>query len=704
MHVRSKQSVCEGMGPAQGSGWLTRIICAAPISRRPPTPALAIWKASRSPSAHGPTIASKSGVHGPATKAKPFASELLKEALRHHQAGRLGEAERIYRRILATNPKHADSLHFLGVTAYQTGKLDSAVELIGKAISLRSREASYHSNLGNVLKAQGKFSEAIQSYKKAINLAPRHVDAHYNLGNALRAQGRLEEAAAQYRLVTEISPNHTLAHNNMGTALESLGKLDEAASEYAHAARLDPDYPDAHSNLGNVYRTQGRLDDAAAEYDRALILRSGSPGVHSNLGIVRQSQYRFDEAAEHFRRAVDLDPDAAEFHSNLGSVLQLQGKLDEAIRCHERALALNPSYAEAHNNLGLALELQGRIEEAQTCFDAALALKPDFAKARLNKALLELLSGDLPSGLLHYESRWEITPPRGFHQPQWRGEPLHGATILLHAEQGLGDTIQLLRYVPLVQIAGGTVVLEVRESQTRLAAQIPGIATVISSGEPLPHFDWHCPLMSLPLAMGTTLKTIPAHVPYLSVPPEASRKASAMPWSEAGLRVGIAWAGSPTHLRDWFRSINLSTLRPLLDLPGTTFYSLQKGPAATELAATENQIIDLGPHIEDMADTAAMIQRLDLVIGVDTSVVHLAGALGKPVWALLPLAPDWRWLRDREDSPWYPTMRLFRQPKLNDWPSVIHSVRIALTKFMEAFSRDLGSESPNPRLQTPPYA
>lgn len=616
-------------------------------------------------------------------QAQPSASSLLDEALRHHQAGRLSEAERLYRSVLATDPHHADSLHFLGVIAYQVGKLDMAAELIGKAIAIWSRVPGYHSNHGNVLQAQGKLDEAISSYQRALRLDPRLVDALYNLGNALLAKGRLEEAADQYRQVAKIRPNHAPAHNNLGAILESQGKLEDAVAEYRSAVKIDPKYADAYSNIGNVLRAQGRLEEAATDYETSLKLAPDSAGVHNNLGYVRQSQFRFDEAIACFRRAVSLAPRSSEFQSNLGNVLQIRGRLDEAENCHRLALKLSPNYTEGWNNLGLALQLKGKNEEAETCFDKALSLQPSFAKAKWNKSLSELLRGNFSAGLRDYEARWEIHLPRSFSQPQWRGEPLDGATILLHAEQGLGDTIQFLRYLPMVQATGASVVLEVRQPQIRLAAQIPGVAAVVSKGDALPHFDRHCPLMSLPLAMGTTLSTIPACVPYLSVPPEASKKAAAIPWPEVGLRVGIAWAGSPTHLRDWFRSVSLSMLQPLLDLPGTIFHSLQMGPAVKELDGTKNQIIDLGTSIEDMADTAAIMQQLDLIVGVDTSVVHLAGALGRPVWVLLPFAPDWRWLLHREDSPWYPTVHLFRQPQLNDRYSPIVAIRNSLVSWLE---------------------
>jgi tetratricopeptide (TPR) repeat protein len=468
---------------------------------------------------------------------------LLTEALAHHQAGRLPDAERLYRQMLALDPRHPDGLHLLGVLAHQTGHHEAAIEMIRQAIANNSREPTFYSHLG--------------------------------------------------------------------LALQALGRMDEAAAQYRKALALNPNLAEAHNNLGNTQKALGDLEHAVGSYERALVL--------------------------------------------------------------------NPDYVDAHSNLGLSLQLLGRFDEAAARYARAIALNPEYAHARWNQALLQLLFGDLASGLRNYEWRWQsANKPRNLKQPQWRGEPLHGDGILLDVEQGIGDTVQFLRYLPMVQAAGGSVVLGVPANLYRLVAELPGLAYLGTSGEPLPPFDWHCPLMSLPLAFGTTLETIPAETGYLSVPADAQRKAAALRWPADGLRVGIAWAGSPTHLGDRFRSLPFPLLEPLLHIEGLHFFSLQLGPEAAQLATTQAPITDLAPAITDLADTAALMQQLDLVIAVDTAVVHLAGALGRPVWVMLPFSPDWRWLLDREDSPWYPTMRLFRQPRFGDWPAVVDAVRVAL--------------------------
>jgi hypothetical protein len=299
----------------------------------------------------------------------------------------------------------------------------------------------------------------------------------------------------------------------------------------------------------------------------------------------------------------------------------------------------------------------------------------------MNKSLLELLQGDYASGWRNYEVRWKVYKSRLFAQPLWSGQPLGGARILLHAEQGLGDSLQFLRYVPKVIDTGGAVVLDVPVNLHRIAALIPGITTLASAGTPLPAFDFHSPLLSLPLAFGTTLETIPAQVPYLAVPAEALKKAAALSWPAHGLRVGLAWSGNPSHPKNRLRSIPLELLAPIFKLQGVHFYSLQMGPAAGELKKVQAAITDLAPHACDMADTAAQIAQMDLIISIDTSIAHLAGALGKPLWVLLTRLPDWRWLLDREDSPWYPTARLFRQKNSGDWQPVIERLRTALEEL-----------------------
>jgi tetratricopeptide (TPR) repeat protein len=465
-----------------------------------------------------------------------------------------------------------------------------------------------------------------------------------DLGIRLQMQGKLTEAVACYERALEAHSGSAAALNNRGLALHALGRLNEAAASLAEAVARHPEQAEAHTGLGNVLHAQGCLTAAAACHERALGLR----------------------------------PEYAEAWTNLGVVRHLQGRLDEAAECCARAVLLKPEFAEGYNNLGDALQSAGRLEEAARCFVRAIELKPQYVQAHINLATNWLLQGNFAGGWLEYEWRLKLPPLRDFGRPRWNGEPLGGARILLYAEQGLGDTLQFLRYLPGVQAAGGTIVLEVQQQLRRLAEELPGIE-VLAAGELLPDFDLYYPLMSLPSIFGTNLDRLPA--PYLSVPREAVAKAAGFLWPADGLRVGLVWAGNPTHIRDRFRSIPPALLEPLLDLEGAQFFSLQidslqvAGPHPAD-----ERITDLAPEIEDMADTAALIAHLDLVIAADTSVAHLAGALGRPVWVMLPFAPDWRWLLGREDSPWYPAMRLFRQTKPGDWIEVMEAVRSALAE------------------------
>jgi tetratricopeptide (TPR) repeat protein len=646
---------------------------------------------------------------------KEIPQNMIGEALKYHQNGRLDEAEKLYRRMLEMDPNHADSWNLLGVVAYQTNRYESASNLIRNAIRIDKKNASFHSNLGLVLQAQKKWDEAVARYKRALTLMPDYAEAHYNLANALREKGKLEEAATRYKRVLELMPDHANAHCNLSAVLDRQGKVDEAVVHGEHAVILRPDLPDAHFNLANFFRTQGRLDEAAARYKQALSLKPDYVDAHCSLGHLFLGLKRWIDAAAHFGQAIALKPERADLYNTMGLVLSVQERFGEAATYFERALLIQTQFAEARNNLGLALLSQGYLDEAVLHFEEALTLKPEFADAHnnlgnacsmrhaldeamahykqalilnpeldgahANLAMCQLRSGDLASGWHNYEK--SPLGKRPLLQPQWKGEPLNGARILLHAEQGLGDSIQFLRYVPLVQAAGGTVVLELQDRLRRIAAELPGVADLVSCGDPLPAFDCHSPLMSIALAFGTTLDTIPAQVPYLSAPMQALKDASAFPWPIGGLRVGLAWHGQQTFRGDRYRyrSIPFSLLGPLFGIDNIHLFSLQMGEGTLDLENAPDAITDLSPYVRDMADTAAQIMNLDLVISVDTSVAHLASSLGIPTWTLLPYVADWRWLQEREDSPWYPGMRLFRQPSPGDWVSVIDAVCNALGKL-----------------------
>jgi Flp pilus assembly protein TadD len=458
------------------------------------------------------------------------------------------------------------------------------------------------------------------------------------------------------------------------------GRIEEAKALYLQILSLDVRHAPSLFGLGTIAQNAGNSEVAEKMFRRAIAIDNKDAEYHFALGIALQTQGKLDEAIGEFRRVLELDAAHRLALFRLGNTLQLVGKLDEAIAAYQEILEIDPESPDAEFNTGNVRRLQGRLGEAREHYLKALQFDPGNFDARWNLGLLDLLEGNYPAGWLNYEARHQRTTPnlRRFTQPQWKGEPLNGERILLHAEQGLGDTIQFLRYVPMVNAAGGRVVLDVPAEVRRLAAAMEDVAAVIATGEAIPEFDWQCPLLSLPLAFGTTLDTIPNDVPYLVVPNEPQEAAAKRAWTEHGLRVGLVWAATTRQFEDSDRSIPLSLFESVLSSPNTNFFSLQLGSPARELDGQRIPITDLRDAIHDFADTAALISHLDLVITVDTSVAHVAGALGKPTWVLLPFSSDWRWLVNRDDSPWYPTARLFRQPSPRDWRSVLEQVHAEL--------------------------
>lgn len=612
--------------------------------------------------------------------------QMLAQAIQHHQAGRLAEAEAHYRHILQVDPRQPDALHLLGVLVFQRGDGTRAAELIGRAIAVLPGSAEMHFNLGVVLAGLGRPAEAAASYRRALALQPAHAGAHLNLGTLLRDDGRFEEALASYRRAAALAPRLVEAQLTLGALLCQMGRPAEAVPHFRHAAALRPDDATVLHRFGDALRAAGDLAGASEVYQRALALRPDWPEVRNSLVVALVGLGRLDEAAEQCRLAIAAAPEQAVLHDNLGAILAAQGEFAAAIACHRRALALQPALVAAHNNLGNALRDSGRLDEAVASFQQALRYQPDHAAAHVGLALTYLLQGDLLRGFAEFEWRWrwpEYTPvPLTFAEPQWDGGDLAGRTILLHAEQGFGDTLQFVRYVPRLAARGGRVVLAAQPALAPLLARLPGVIRLLGEEELVPPFDVHAPLLSLPHLFGTTLATVPAEVPYLTADPARQAAWAARLRGDGRPRVGLVWAGNPGHKKDRWRSLPLAALAPLAGVDGVTFYSLQKGPAATQAGSPPPGLAlrDLSPELTDFGETAAAAANLDLIITVDTAVAHLAGALGRPVWLLLSAAPDWRWQRTGERSPWYPTMRLFRQEELGVWAPVVARVAAALAR------------------------
>jgi Flp pilus assembly protein TadD len=456
------------------------------------------------------------------------------------------------------------------------------------------------------------------------------------------------------------------------------GDLGGAEQIYRQVVRQAPSAAQAWYLLGAINQLSGRIDEAVANYQEAVRLVPDFPEAFNNLGMALHALKRCEEAEAALRRALALKPDYPEAHNNLGNALHERGDLEEAVACYRQAIRLRPDYTEAYNNIGNTLRNQGRLAEAMESYDRALAIKPDQADIHLSRALAWLGMGDFERGLPEYEWRFrcsQFSMPL-FRQPLWDGSPIEGRTILLYADHGLGDAIQFIRYVPMVRERGGRIIVVCARPLARLLGSCPGIDRVVVEGEGTADSDVYAPLMSLPRIFGTTLATVPDEVPYLF--PDASLIEywrGEMDLSDE-LQVGIVWQGNPHYIRDRSRSFRLAQFEAITRVAGVRLISLQKGHGSEQIAelAGRLDVVDLGSRVGDMMDTAAAIQSLDLVICVDSAVAHLAGALGVPAWVALPYSADWRWLTDRDDNPWYPTMRLFRQKTWGDWDEVFERI------------------------------
>ncbi len=600
-------------------------------------------------------------------------------------AGRFAEAEAAYRRALAHPAPGSPHLGpaYLGLAAalLNQGQNALAIAAARNAVRVMPQDGAAQLALGTALRIAGEPEAALACYDAVLAGNPDEAEAEFQRGNALASLGRAAEAVIAFCAAIRLRPGHAQTHYNLATLLQRDGMLEQAASCYAAASAARPDFAEARVNRGNCLLALGRMKEAEEAYRDALHVWPGYAVAHANLGCALHALGRFEEAAAHCDTAIRLQPDYPEAYSNLGSALLVQGRFEEAIAAFQGALALRPNYAEAHANLGAALLDSGDIEGALLACEAAIELAPDQPDARFNHGLALLAAGRYAEGWAEHEHRLRLAhyPRRTLGCRQWGGERLSGERVLLHAEQGLGDTLQFVRYAAEVAARGGRVILEAQRPLLRLLGRVEGAAEIVASGDSLPEFDLHAPLMSLPHACGTTLETIPGQAPYLHADPALTERwASRLP-ADGKLRVGLVWAGSPrpgeprNHHADRRRSLRLACLAPLAGIPGVRFVSLQLGPPSEQARTPPPglDLIDPTPDIADFEDTAALIAGLDLVISVDTSVAHLAGGLGRPVWVLSRFDGCWRWLSGRDDSPWYPTLRLYRQERAGDWSGPI---------------------------------
>ncbi|WP_407183407.1 tetratricopeptide repeat protein [Bradyrhizobium centrosematis] len=589
-----------------------------------------------------------------------------------------------FRRALVRRPDDAGLHNKLGVALGELSCFDEAEAAYRRALALDAHLTRACFNLAVVLAEQGRLTEAEQAYRAVIAREPEYRGVWLNLDNVLADQNRLGDAEAAYRRALDADPDDAPLLCNLAAVLYRQGSLDDAILLYRRAILCAPDHLAALRLLGLVLHEAGQLHEGAEIYRRIIALDASDHVVASNLGACLSELGALDEAIASCEQALLLRPDHAPAWTNLGIVFEKQDRVEDAVAAHRCAVVADPAYAKGHANLAVALRNRGEIDEALAVSHRAIALDPEQPLAQYNHAHFLLMNGDFADGFEAYRWRRKCKMLSDgdpcFGEPEWQGEPLDGRTLLLFAEYGLGDALHFVRYVPLVAAMGGKLILQVQPALGSLLRQLPDV-TVIARGEALPAFDLQVPLMNLPRIFGTTLDTIPADVPYLQAYPAKLLRWRAALADVTALKVGVVWAGNARHRGDRQRSLPAEAVLPRLVMPGVQLYSLQKEPRpedAPVLAALGNDIVDLAPALSDFADIAAAVAALDLVIAVDTSVAHLAGALGRPVWMLTPYALDWRWLRDREDSPWYPTMRLFRQRSPRQWDDPLLRLSAAL--------------------------
>ncbi len=582
-------------------------------------------------------------------------NDILREAIKHDNSGDLRKADALYLKVADAYPENVELLFRIGTLKLRLRDFDNAVSFLRKSARLKPDYAEAHNNLGNAFLMQKMYPEAVKNYDTALKIDANIAEAHNNKGVAFRKLNKPGEAVGCFQQALRIRPDYAGAYNNMGAALKDLGEFEAAVVSIQLALSLNPDHVEALNNLGVCFRSMGK----------------------------------FEEAVATLKKAVELKPDYAEAHNNLGSALRNIGKLDEALASFHNAQKFKPQYVEAFNNLGLILRDKGKLDDAIACYNNGLNIDPENIDVKWNKSIALLLKGDYNHGWPEYETRFARrgSTAKIFPKPRWDGSPFKGKTVFVHAEQGYGDTFQFARFLPLIKDLGGSVVFECQKGLAPLLNTIKGFDKIVEKNDGFAssnEFDMHAPLLSLPGLLNVSLDNLPSKTPYIFTDSELTSQWHARLNSnaEGTFKVGIAWTGNPQHENDFNRSCPLSVFKPLSEIKGLTLFSLQKNETPSKINEDfqTGKIIDLADDLNSFSDTASVIANLDLVVAVDTAVVHLAGAMGKETWTLLPFSPDWRWLLNRNDSPWYPQMQLFRQPNLGDWETVIRNIVEELKK------------------------
>jgi tetratricopeptide (TPR) repeat protein len=600
------------------------------------------------------------------------------------------EAQALYERVLANSPKHPKASYLLGVCHLQQGQPAVALPLLEKAVAAKPDFAEGYGNLGAALNALGQHHEAIAQYERALALKPEFAAAHGNLGNVLTALSRHDEARARYERAAALTPSDAAAHFRLGGALMALKRPRDAVASYERALALRPGYVEARVNLGNALLALGQPEEAIVHYREALSIDPTFAEVHGNLGVALGALGQHDEALTHFQKAIALKPNYAEAYYSEANALVALDRLQEATERYEQAVALDPDHAAAHYNLGTVFAALRRHDDAIAAYERALRCDPVYPQAEWNRSLSLLSLGRFNDGWRAHESRWTLDGALVLpneDRPLWsEGASMAGRRLLIQHEQGYGDAIQMLRYVPQLERAGAHCALQIPPALAALVQRSFPTARVVPLGHCPADIDLRVPMMSLPLAMRTrTESDIPSEVPYLVADQTMVAHWAARLATGRACTVGLVWRGLRTHANDRIRSLSLEAFAPLLGREHIQFVTLQKDVTAQESGqlARHDNVIVLDRAFDD---TAAIMAALDLVISIDSAPAHLSGALARPTWILLHFSPDWRWLLEREDSSWYPTARLFRQEVRGDWATVISRVGAALDERVRAGS------------------
>ncbi|WP_353431994.1 tetratricopeptide repeat protein [Polynucleobacter sp. MWH-UH23A] len=633
-------------------------------------------------------------------KKQDKAAAKLVNAVDLHQKGELESARKIYEEILKVDPQCFDAIQLLGVVFLQKNAFSDALSYFDRALKVNNQQASVWSNRGMALKGLERFDEGLNSVETAIELDPNFAESFYNKANILAKIGKSNEAIIALEKFNSLCPNHHLGFFIKGNLLNSTGKLLEAINAYETAILIKPDFFEAMNNLGLCLVDLDNPDIGLTYFEKALKLQPKFFECLGNKGVALEKMGQYKEAIECYDAALAINPKFLQAYQNKGVALEKLEEVEDAIKCYDKAISIDPNYAGAYFNRAYAAERLLRFEQSLADYNKAIELDPTKVDVFWNRALLLLCSGDFERGWKEYENRFHLKRAVFSYDRaklknfEWRGpsQNLTNKTILLRAEQGLGDTIQFCRYVKTLNTMGANVVLEVQPPLEKLLENLDGLAQIVSTGQPVPRFDYYCNLMSLPFLLGNGIENIPSEIPYLKADPLKVQAWKQKLGPVNAKRVGLVWSGGfrPDQPELWplnrRRNIELSKLKNF-KTEGIEFHSLQKG----ELPESELVVLHLqnwdGPRIinhadslNDFTDTAALIENLDLVISVDTSTAHLAGALGKPVWLMNRFDTCWRWLLDREDSPWYPTFKIYRQPKPHDWESVVNRIAEDLKK------------------------